>query len=79
MKGTDLTPEQLEAAERFILSIRSEGNSSQGGGTILQRWEDFVRVVAWYGALRYESGRKGLGFGISDEETNPIVNPSPLL
>jgi len=62
MRGTELTKEQIEAAERFILARRAEGNSQHpaNDGEIVQKWGDFVRLVAWYGAIRYKAGAEGL-------------------
>ena len=58
MKGTELTPEQLQAAEKFILG---RSNRAKRPEMILQRFDDLVRLVAWYGALRYKSARNGTG------------------
>lgn len=62
MKGTDLTQAQIDAAERFILARRATSNLQhpKGDEEILQRWSDFIRIVAWYGAIRYKAGSEGL-------------------
>ena len=61
MKGTDLSEKQLKAAEQFILGARAEGNALQPepSQVIAHRWEDLVRIVAWYGAIRAQSMLQG--------------------
>ncbi len=62
MRGTELTQAQIEAAERFILARRAKGNTQHPSQDepISQKWGDFVRLVAWYGAIRYKAGIEGL-------------------
>jgi hypothetical protein len=62
MKGTDLTREQIAAAERFLLDRRAKGNLQHPAHNqeVTQKWGDLVRVVAWYGALRYKAGQEGI-------------------
>lgn len=57
MRGVDCTPEQLKAAERFILARARRTDSPE---MITQRFEDLVRLLAWYGAIRYKAGRDGI-------------------
>ena len=60
MKGTDVTEKQYRAAERFILSIgRVEPDSIDPNREVSISWNKFVRVVAWYGAIRCASGLEG--------------------
>ncbi len=65
MKGTDLTPKQLKSAEEFILDRsrnRIDGRHViDPDHPIVMRWSDLVRIVAWYGALRYQAGKFGTG------------------
>jgi hypothetical protein len=67
MKGTDCTPEQLKAAEKFIRELAEE-TPLDDGGPVLIPWEDLVRLVAWYGAIRYAAGAKGF---------NSLEKPGP--
>jgi hypothetical protein len=62
MKGTDLTQAQIDAAERFILARRATGNLQHPAHDeeVRQKWGDLVRIVAWYGALRYKAGKDGI-------------------
>ena len=66
MKGTDLTREQLKAAEKFILELADQQPSDEA--RLLIPWEDLVRLVAWYGAIRYAAGAKGF---------NSLEKPGP--
>lgn len=65
MRGTDLTPEQLEAASAFIdltrLSERPEPHDM-----VTMQFHSLVRLVTWYGAIRYRACTNGDG-----TETNP--------
>lgn len=57
MKGTDVTPEQISHAETFVMKSATGGYDRP---VICIRREDFFRMVAWYAAVRVESG---LGVG----------------
>jgi hypothetical protein len=87
MRGSDLTQEQLDAAEKFILLMRSKTNDLHptGDQQIAQRWCDLVRIVALYGAIRAkavadgnpadvagEVYKTGKQFLISDEESEKL-------
>lgn len=58
MRGTDITPEQLAAADRFLR--RTETCHAPVG--VVKR-EDIVRLMAWYAAVRIE----GLSHGAGDD------------
>jgi hypothetical protein len=62
MRGIDCTPEQLASAKQFIES-RQRGARRQLGDTdmVTLPVADLVCIVAWYGALRFQSGRDGVG------------------
>jgi hypothetical protein len=60
MRGIDCTPEQLEAAEVFLMERRAIVGGKRPK-LISMCFDDLVRLVAWYGALRFKSGRDGLG------------------
>jgi hypothetical protein len=60
MRGTDLTPEQLAAARTFIEG-RMLCAPPRPDQTVTHRYEDLVRLVAWYGAIRYQGARAGIG------------------
>lgn len=61
MRGTEVTPKQFEAAQKFIMD-RNHGQRSLPAEdeSIHLEWGNFVRMVAWYGALRYQAGRDGI-------------------
>jgi hypothetical protein len=59
MRGTDLTPEQIESAKQFAVAI-SGIQPPDDDRLISMTFGNFVRVVAWYGAMRYEAGQKGI-------------------
>ena|ERR1700729_3947856 len=62
MKGTDLTKEQLRAAEIFILETagRRVGMDAPSGIVTMQ-FDAMVRLLAWYGAVRFKAARDGSG------------------
>ncbi len=61
MRGNDLTQAQLDAAEQFILLMRSKTNDLHptGDQQIAQRWCDLVCIVALYGAIRAKAVADG--------------------
>lgn len=61
MRGTELTPAQIKAAELFILERQCAGPVPDAETTISLPFEKMVRLVAWYGALRYRSAQRGQG------------------
>lgn len=72
MKGTDVTQEQLRAAERFVRSIQRAGTKQpEAESAIVLPFMDLVQLVAWYGALRYIAGRDGIN---SLENPGEVVN-----
>lgn len=56
MRGTDCTPEQVEAASQFLAD---RGWPKDIPLAALSR-ESIARMIAWYGALRYQAGRDGI-------------------
>lgn len=61
MRGTDMTPEQLTAARNFIEGLVLLSAPPKPDAMITHRYENLVRLVAWYGAIRYEGAQKGIG------------------
>jgi hypothetical protein len=57
VRGTELTQQQIESAELFVRDRQCEGRKPQKDERISIRFDDLVRIVAWYGALRYKAGR----------------------
>lgn len=73
MKGTDLTDAQIQSARQFLVDRRSGDNKGvmpADEENIVQSFGNLARVVAWYGALRYEAGRNGTG--------GTLENPGPI-
>ena len=68
MKGIDLTQEQLDAAARFIRGQMLNPAAVGDDHLCSHYFRDLVRLVAWYGAIRYVSGRDGV---------NSLDNPGP--
>lgn len=60
MRGVDCTPGQLRAAELFVLQ-HSLTVLPKNPRNVTLDFDDLVRLVAWYGALRFEAGRDGNG------------------
>jgi hypothetical protein len=68
MKGTELTDAQLDAAETFILEREIPPCAKRDPSTLVDvEWKKLVRLVAWYGAIRFSSA---LGGG-------SLTSPSP--
>jgi hypothetical protein len=60
MKGTDLTPAQIQRAEEFVMQRAGQKLPIDHGRLISIPFGQFVRVIAWYGALRYQAGAAGI-------------------
>ena len=62
MKGIDLTDAQLAAAKRFVKG-REKGNlkTPKDQQIIAMSYIDVIRLVAWYGAIRYTAATQGIG------------------
>jgi hypothetical protein len=52
IRGTDITPEQLESASQFLALL----GWREGEPNRKTTRADIARIVAWYGALRFQSG-----------------------
>jgi hypothetical protein len=61
MNGSQLTEKQLTAAEQYILLRRAAGNTTipTADQMVTQKWEQLVRLVAEYGAIRAGSVQHG--------------------
>jgi hypothetical protein len=72
MRGTELTDAQMDAAEKFILLCRTEGNTRtpKPEESVSMRWSNIVRIVAWYGAIR----AKAVADGNSVDEVGETYN-----
>jgi hypothetical protein len=66
LKGTDCTPEQIAAASQFLTE---RGWPDTHLRAALDRF-DAVRLIAWYGALRFKSAKNGTG---------TLERPAPLV
>ena len=67
MKGCRCTPAQIASANAF-LEIAKWAPSDERANV---RRADIVRLVAWYGALRYIAGQSGEGGTL--EQPGPLV------
>lgn len=67
MRADNLTPQQLAAASSFLdltrLSDRPEPHD-----TVTMQYHSLVRLLAWYGAIRFKSGHLSIG-----TETEPAT------
>lgn len=61
MRGTDVTPEQMAAATQFIEGRIMNCAPPKNDQTVSMRYEDMIRMVAWYGAIRYKAALGGIG------------------
>lgn len=55
--GSKLSKEQLDAASQFL---RLMGWKETDAKSKVRR-EDIARLIAWYGAIRYQAGANGIG------------------
>jgi|GEM_PF-3946941 hypothetical protein len=64
MRGTDITEAQMDAAEKFILLCRTDGNTRtpKPEEFVSMPWANIVRIVAWYGAIRAKAVADGNSF-----------------
>ena len=70
MRATELSQKQLDAAEQFILLLRSKGNKlhPKNDQQVANNWGDLIRLVALYGAVR----AKAVADGNSVEEVGEV-------
>ena len=63
MRGTELTDAQIESARRFCADRRKDapGDTPDDSRIISIPFGQMIRLVAWYGALRFQAGRDGTG------------------
>lgn len=61
MRGLDCTDAQLDAADRFITEHPMRGIHVSRDQAVTVPYGEIVRVVAWYGALRYIAARDNSG------------------
>ena len=61
MKGVDVTPAQIKAAERFLEQLHVGDIERMRSRDVQMPFEQFVRLLAWYGAIR----ALGVEMGIS--------------
>lgn len=64
MKGTDLTEDQIQSAREFACArqrINRSGAVFDDATEVTLRFGDLARLVAWYGAIRFQAGEKGIG------------------
>lgn len=73
MKGTDVTAVQLAAAEDFLLQLNRRSPECCSGRVLQVRFDDLVRIVAWYGAIRAGSVIEG---GTVDQPGSVTVRPT---
>ena len=60
MRGTDVTPEQMEAA-RVFLADTMQRTPPELGDVLEICFDDLLRLMAWYGAVRYRGALDGIG------------------
>lgn len=75
MKGTDVTGEQIEAARQFI--VGRGGRLASDEQMVALTAGELVRVVAWYGALRFKAGRDGTGGTLEHPGELEVVGEQP--
>lgn len=71
MKATDCTPEQIESAEQWL---HDRGWPVDAEVARVNR-QQMARLVAWYGALRFQAGRDGIGGTFERPGILDVVKP----
>jgi len=61
VRGTDVNEAQFEAAQDFITKFVTKQPELSPEQTIVIKWDELVRLVAWYGALRAQGIRDRTG------------------
>jgi hypothetical protein len=59
MKGTEVTPEQLQHADLFLQNAQvreTVAHHADGSVSFVVSRHDLIRLLAWYGAIRAKSG-----------------------
>lgn len=69
MKGIDCTTDQLKSAEQFIMDHAHDVATKPS--MVTMPFDSLVRLVAWYGALRFRAGQDGTGGTF--EKPGPMV------
>jgi hypothetical protein len=76
MKGTDLTPAQLEAAGLFLNRAAKVAKPIDPDERVSMKWSDMARMLAWYAAIRV----RAVTTGVSPEQPTddrPVIYESP--
>lgn len=69
MRGTEVTEDQMQSAREFAFG-RSIGLAGMPDDDqeVTVTFGAMVRMMAWYGALRYQAGRGGFGGTLESPE-----------
>lgn len=72
MKGTDLTDAQIQSAREFSCArqVHQPADVLDDATRVTLKFGELVRLIAWYGALRFQAGRDGTG--------GTFENPGPM-
>jgi len=61
MRGKDLTQDQLDRAKEFVKFCQVFKRELADEQDVVLRFGDLVRLVAWYGAIRFVASQNGIG------------------
>jgi hypothetical protein len=62
MRGTELTVEQIASAREFVHGrTRNVKTMPKDEQAVTVTFGQLARLVAWYGAIRYQAGADGIG------------------
>lgn len=61
LRGTEVNQDQVESAQHFLCEFVLHQEPLEPEQTIVVKWSEFVRVLAWYGALRAVGVLNGTG------------------
>lgn len=61
MKGTDCTQAQMIEARHFVENVALASPRELPDEPIMIKPDDLVRLIAWYGAVRFKAALNGVG------------------
>ena len=61
MKGIEINDDQMESACEFLTLIAEQPFPKHDDDLVKIRFSTMVRLIAWYGAIRYKAAQDGIG------------------
>lgn len=61
MRGTEINDRQMESACEFLALTAQQPLPAHDDDVVGIKFSTMVRLMAWYGAVRYQAGTQGIG------------------